>query len=120
LIALIAKARVFLPSPTRRRRPTRSGAKRPVLLQTHPEIPAVKPGSTTGARKAGFLEQDPHRLGLTASNSASHPIRPSTECASSSQCQTSEGPWPKGQKTSQSTLLPEPLRVAQDDRKKRN
>ena len=41
LIALIAKARSLLPSPTRRRRQTHSGAKRPVLLQTHPGILAV-------------------------------------------------------------------------------
>lgn len=35
------------------RRQTLFGAKRPVLLQTHPEIRAVKPGSTTGARRDG-------------------------------------------------------------------
>ncbi len=40
LIALIAKARFYL-SPTRRRRQTNSGVKRPVLLQTHPGILAV-------------------------------------------------------------------------------
>ena len=90
LIALIAKARFFL-SPTRRRRQTRSGAKRPVLLQTHPETPAVKPGSTTGARRVGcsgrkYSPVPPHGLA-----NASRPIRPSTECASSSQCQRSKG-----------------------------
>ena len=82
------------------RRQTRSGAKRPVLLQTHPGILAVKPESTTGARRVGFKDNR-DRSSLTACPNASRPIRPSTECASSSQCQISKGHDPSGTKAFQ-------------------
>jgi hypothetical protein len=55
----------FSRSPTRRRRPTRSGAKRPVLLQTHPGILAVKLEPATGARRIGF-RGDKTRAGETS------------------------------------------------------
>ena len=47
-----------------------SGAKRPVLLQTHPEIPAVKPGSRLVLEGSDFRDETrPSRHGLTASTS---------------------------------------------------
>ena len=63
LIALIAKAR-FDP-PISAIGGTLSGAKRPVLLQTHPEILAVKLKPATGARRVGF-KGDPNTWAVTS------------------------------------------------------
>ncbi len=71
------------------------------MLQTHPGILAVKPESTTGARRVGFKDKTIDRSSLTACPNASRPIRPSTECASSSQCQISKGHDPSGTKAFQ-------------------
>ena len=78
----------FQRSPTRRRRPTGSGAKRPVLLQTHPGILAVKLKSTTGAYQT--TDNRPRRTDRYPSSGVRPPTSV-TECASSSQCQISKG-----------------------------
>ena len=90
LIALIAKAR-FSCLRSRRSSTTLSGAKRPVLLQTHPEILAVKLKSTTGAQGMESRANQNSAMTSRPAKAWFRPIRPSTECASSSRCQTSKG-----------------------------
>ena len=86
LIALIAKARLLtLPIGSER-----LGAKRPVLLQTHPGIQSGQlHESTTGCPKATWMGARPASQVLANPKGRTSLIRPSTECASSSQCQTS-------------------------------
>ena len=68
-----------------------------------------------------FMEQDLRGLDLTASPTSSRPIRPSTECASSSQCQRSKGLGRKGQKTFHNPLPKvRPTAHRRSDRSQRN
>ena len=109
LIALIAKARSsktphgekprFSRGPrSANRGRTLSGAKRPVLLQTHPGILAVSHvDPRLVARRPNGDKTHPRRRGPSrALRRTSRLIRSPTECASSSRCQISKGPRPSG------------------------
>ena len=55
---------------------TPNGAKRPVLLQTHPGVLAVKLEPTTGARRVGFKDKTHAAPGLTAPHDSLAPSGP--------------------------------------------